>query len=215
MFTGIIEEVGILKNIKRISEKLVIEIRANKVLEALKLGDSIATNGVCLTVTSFGDDFFTADIMTVTAKKSGLVNLQNGEKLNLERALLITDRLGGHILQGHVDTVGVVNSIIPNKGGYLIKVCVSNNFKNQFVAQGSVGLNGVSLTIAEVSDNSFTVSLIQETLSSTNLGELKVNSKVTVEFDIIGKYINRIFENKENKKNTSNIDMNFLHKYGY
>ncbi|WP_455257816.1 riboflavin synthase [Peptoniphilus asaccharolyticus] len=213
MFTGIVEEIGTLKRFERQGKKISIAVEAKLILEDLKLGDSIATNGVCLTVTQFGKDFFKADMMCVTAEKSGLNTLSVGTKLNLERALRPMDRLGGHILQGHVDTIGKVIQITPNEDGYLMEVEVEDEFKTQFVAQGSVGLNGVSLTIARVYKNSFTVSLIPETLNRTNLGNLRVGDNLTVEFDILGKYINRYFEFKEDNK--SKIDMEFLRKYGF
>lgn len=213
MFTGIVEEIGNLIKIEKLEENLRIHIGAKIVLEDVKLGDSIAVNGVCLTVTNFADDFFVADMMQVTAEKSGLNRLKKGDKLNLERAVRPMDRLGGHILQGHVDTIGKVKSIVPNKNGYLIEINVSDKFKTQFVSQGSVGLNGVSLTIAQTKRDSLIVSLIPETLIRTNLISLKVGDNVTIEFDILGKYINRFFEFEDEKK--SKIDMEFLKKYGF
>ncbi|EGY79593.1 riboflavin synthase [Peptoniphilus indolicus] len=214
MFTGIVEEIGTLRKIEKRGDRLTIYVDSKLVLEDVKLGDSIATNGVCLTVTSFGADFFTADMMRVTAEKSALNSLVSGSKLNLERAVRPMDRLGGHILQGHVDTVGKVISKTPNKDGYLLEISVDDEFKTQFVAQGSIGLNGVSLTLANVSRNSFTVSLIPETLARTNLGNLDLGDGINVEFDVLGKYINRYFE-FENESSKSKIDMEFLRKYGF
>lgn len=214
MFTGIVEEIGTLRKIEKRVDRITICVDSKLVLEDVKLGDSIATNGVCLTVTKFGDDFFTADMMRVTAEKSTLNSLISGSKLNLERAVRPMDRLGGHILQGHVDTVGKIISKIPNKDGYLLEISVEDEFKTQFVAQGSIGLNGVSLTLASVNRNSFMVSLITETLARTNLGDLNLGDSINVEFDILGKYINRYFEFK-NENGESKIDMEFLRKYGF
>lgn len=212
MFTGIVEEVGTVAALEKRGEKIVLRVRAETVLEDTKIGDSIATNGVCLTVTSMAEGSFTADMMTVTAKKSALDQLRPGSAVNLERALLPTTRMGGHIVQGHVDTVGEVKGIEPHEGGYLLHIAVKPDWAPYFVAQGSVALNGVSLTIARAGRNDFSVSLIPETLRSTNLGELKPSDPITVEFDIVGKYLLRQSEVAEE---ASALDMNFLRKHGF
>lgn len=217
MFTGIVEELGVVRKIERSGEKIRILVGAELVLEDVKLGDSIATNGVCLTVTSFGSDFFTADMMESTAKKSGLDKLSLGSQVNLERALMPMSRLGGHILQGHIDCIGFVNDILPKDSGYLMEVAVDPEYYPLMVDQGSIGLNGVSLTIYKITDKGPVVSLIPETLARTNLMQLKKGMKITVEFDILGKYVQRNLFNpystkKEEKKE---IDKEFLSKYGF
>ena len=212
MFTGIVEEVGTVAALEKRGEKIVLRVRAETVLEDTKIGDSIATNGVCLTVTSMAENTFTADMMTVTAKKSALDRLTPGSAVNLERALLPTSRMGGHIVQGHVDTVGKVEGIEPNEGGYLLHIGVEPSWAPYFVAQGSVTLNGVSLTLARAGRSDFSVSLIPETLRSTNLGELKPGDPITVEFDIVGKYLLR---QNEVAEEASPLDMNFLRKHGF
>ncbi|MDY3117941.1 MAG: riboflavin synthase [Peptoniphilus sp.] len=212
MFTGIIEEVGTVASLDRRGEKITLRVQAKTVLEGTKIGDSIATNGVCLTVTSLGDDTFTADMMTVTAKKSALDKLRQGKAVNLERALLPTSRMGGHIVQGHVDTVATVDGIEPHEGGYLLHIAVDSSWAAYFVAQGSVTLNGVSLTVARAGRNDFSVSLIPETLRATNLGTLKSGDPVTVEFDIVGKYLLR---QKEVANDTPVLDRDFLRKHGF
>ena len=212
MFTGIVEEVGTVAALEKRGEKIVLRVKAQTVLEDTKIGDSIATNGVCLTVTSMAEGTFTADMMTVTAKKSALDRLRPGSVVNLERALLPTSRMGGHIVQGHVDTVGEVKGIEPHEGGYLLHIVVEPDWAPYFVAQGSVALNGVSLTIARAGRNDFSVSLIPETLRSTNLGELKPGDPITVEFDIVGKYLLR---QNEVAEEASALDMNFLRKHGF
>ena len=212
MFTGIVEEVGTVAALEKRGEKIVLRVRAETVLEDTKIGDSIATNGVCLTVTSMAEGTFTADMMTVTAKKSALDQLRPGSAVNLERALLPTTRMGGHIVQGHVDTVGKVQGIEPKEGGYLLHIGVEPAWAPYFVAQGSVTLNGVSLTLARVGRSDFSVSLIPETLRSTNLGELKPGDPITVEFDIVGKYLLR---QNEVAEEASPLDMNFLRKHGF
>ena len=212
MFTGIVEEVGTVAALEKRGEKIVLRVRAETVLEDTKIGDSIATNGVCLTVTSMAEGTFTADMMTVTAKKSALDRLRPGSAVNLERALLPTTRMGGHIVQGHVDTVGKVQGIEPKEGGYLLHIGVDPSWAPYFVAQGSVTLNGVSLTLARAGRSDFSVSLIPETLRSTNLGELKPGDPITVEFDIVGKYLLR---QNEVAEEASPLDMNFLRKHGF
>ena len=212
MFTGIVEEVGTVAALEKRGEKIVLRVRAETVLEDTKIGDSIATNGVCLTVTSMAEGSFTADVMTVTAKKSALDQLRPGSAVNLERALLPTTRMGGHIVQGHVDTVGKVQGIEPKEGGYLLHIGVEPAWAPYFVAQGSVTLNGVSLTLARAGQSDFSVSLIPETLRSTNLGELKPGDPITVEFDIVGKYLSR---QNEVAEEASPLDMNFLRKHGF
>lgn len=212
MFTGIVEEVGTVAALEKRGEKIVLRVRAETVLEGTKIGDSIATNGVCLTVTSMAEGTFTADMMTVTAKKSALDRLRPGSAVNLERALLPTTRMGGHIVQGHVDTVGKVQGIEPKEGGYLLHIGVEPTWAPYFVAQGSVTLNGVSLTLARAGRSDFSVSLIPETLRSTNLGALKPGDPITVEFDIVGKYLLR---QNEVAEESSPLDMNFLRKHGF
>ena len=212
MFTGIVEEVGTVAALEKRGEKIVLRVRAETVLEDTKIGDSIATNGVCLTVTSMAEGTFTADMMTVTAKKSALDRLRPGSAVNLERALLPTTRMGGHIVQGHVDTVGKVQGIEPKEGGYLLHIGVEPSWAPYFVAQGSVTLNGVSLTLARAGRSDFSVSLIPETLRSTNLGALKPGDPITVEFDIVGKYLLR---QNEVAEESSPLDMNFLRKHGF
>ena len=212
MFTGIVEEVGTVAALEKRGEKIVLRVRAETVLEDTKIGDSIATNGVCLTVTSMAEGTFTADMMTVTAKKSALDQLRPGSAVNLERALLPTTRMGGHIVQGHVDTVGKVQGIEPKEGGYLLHIGVEPTWAPYFVAQGSVTLNGVSLTLARAGRSDFSVSLIPETLRATNLGELKPGDPITVEFDIVGKYLLR---QNEVAEEASPLDMNFLRKHGF
>ncbi len=212
MFTGIVEEVGTVAALEKRGEKIVLRVRAETVLEDTKIGDSIATNGVCLTVTSMAEGTFTADMMTVTAKKSALDQLRPGSAVNLERALLPTTRMGGHIVQGHVDTVGKVQGIEPKEGGYLLHIGVEPSWAPYFVAQGSVTLNGVSLTLARAGRSDFSVSLIPETLRSTNLGALKPGDPITVEFDIVGKYLLR---QNEVAEEASPLDMNFLRKHGF
>lgn len=218
MFTGIVEELGRIRKIEKIGEKLRILIGAELVLEDVKLGDSIATNGVCLTVTSFGKDFFTADMMAVTAQKSGLDQLKSGSQVNLERALMINSRLGGHILQGHVDCIGTVYDVVPKDSGYLMEISFDSSYFPLVVDQGSIGLNGVSLTIKETTSRGVKVSLIPETLGRTNLMQLKKGMNITVEFDVLGKYVQKnlsFSQSSSIRSEESRIDREFLIKYGF
>ena len=216
MFTGIVEEIGVIRNMERSGNAMKIRVGAKKVLEDVQLGDSIATNGVCLTVTSFGEDFFTADVMVATMEKAGLNRLSIGSKVNLERALTLSSRLGGHILQGHVDCVGTIRSIEEQPSVYLLEVAMDPKFYPYVLDQGSIGLNGVSLTIYKAREDSVTVSLIPETLSRTNIMDLSVGDPITMEFDLLGKYVYKnLFGKKKATKEKRDITREFLLENGF
>lgn len=223
MFTGIIEEIGIVKSIKG----KVITIEANKIFDDLKLGDSVAVNGTCLTVSSFeGKTFpkiFNADITSETLSRTNLGDLKSGFKVNLERALTLNGRLGGHIVSGHIDGVGIIKNISKNTDDIELTIEVPANLMKYIIEKGSIAVDGISLTIAEVNKNSFSVAIIPHTLKETILYYKKAGDKVNIENDIIGKYVEKLLSfnnissknnyNKENKK--SNINMEFLIKNGF
>lgn len=190
MFTGIIEEVGKIKHIK--GGQLAIE--AVKVLADVQLGDSIAVNGICLTVTSFDSRHFTADVMPETIRRTSLAELEKGSLVNLERALALNSRLGGHIVSGHIDGTGKIISFTAEGNAILLKVAAKSNILNYIVEKGSVALDGISLTVAAVSDNDFTVSLIPHTRAVTNLHSKKAGSLLNIETDIIGKYVEKMLK---------------------
>ncbi len=217
MFTGIIEEVGVLEELTVGEGFGVIKIKCNKVLEDTKIGDSIATNGVCLTVREMDIHSFKAEVMGETLAKSNFGNLKNGDKLNLERALRFSDRLGGHIVSGHIDGVGEIILIKEERDGTWFTISASKDVLRYIIYKGSIGIDGVSLTVAYVDDEVFKVSVIPHTLENTILFTKKINSKVNLECDLVGKYIEKLFapkdETQENKK--SNITMEFLMNSGF
>lgn len=211
IFTGIIEEVGRLSDIKKEKDLYTLKVSCKKVLEGTKKGDSIATNGVCLTVTELGDEYYKAEVMVETINSTNFKNLSSGEALNLERALSPSKRLDGHIVQGHVDGVGEIINIL--KRGHEIVYRIkfdSDNFK--YIAEkGSIALDGISLTVSKVSENYFEVSIIPTTIADTNLESKNLGEKINIETDIIGRYV----YNFVNAKETSKITKNFLIENGF
>ena len=211
IFTGIIEEIGRLADIKKEKDLYTLKISCKKVLEGTKRGDSIATNGVCLTVTELGDDFYKAEVMVETINSTNFKTLSRGEPLNLERALSPSKRLDGHIVQGHVDGVGEIVNIL--KRGHEIVYRIkfdSDNFK--YIAdKGSIALDGISLTVSKVGENYFEVSIIPTTIADTNLASKNLGEKINIETDIIGRYV----YNFVNTKEASKITKNFLLENGF
>lgn len=211
IFTGIIEEIGRLADIKKEKDLYTLKISCKKVLEGTKRGDSIATNGVCLTVTELGHDFYKAEVMVETINSTNFKTLSLGEPLNLERALSPSKRLDGHIVQGHVDGVGEIVNIL--KRGHEIVYRIkfdSDNFK--YIAEkGSIALDGISLTVSKVGENYFEVSIIPTTIADTNLASKNLGEKINIETDIIGRYV----YNFVNTKEASKITKNFLLENGF
>jgi riboflavin synthase len=204
MFTGIIEETGTVRSITSRSAGTALCIRAEKVLEGTAVGDSIAVNGVCLTVTSLSDGAFTADVMPETVRLTSLARLFPGAKVNLERAMSPSGRLGGHIVSGHVDGCGRVDAIVPDGIAKRVTISLEAPLLKYIARKGSVTLDGVSLTVVAADDRSFAVSLIPQTRSATTLGELRTGSIVNVEVDLLARYIERLLTagspQKEEKK---------------
>ena len=192
MFTGIIEELGTVKALRKGAASAVIEVEASVVLEGTKLGDSIATNGVCLTVTGLTPTSFTADVMHETLRRSSLGELRPGSKVNLERAMALGDRFGGHIVSGHIDGCGVIERIEADDNAVWYTIGAEPQLLRYIVEKGSVTLDGISLTVAAVSDSSFKVSVIPHTRAVTNLGSKAPGSPVNIETDIIGKYVEKL-----------------------
>lgn len=192
MFTGIIEEVGKLKNF----DGGRIEVNCDKVLSDVSIGDSISVNGICLTVTNFGKDFFTADVMPETVRRTSLGEVAVGGALNLERAMKVDDRFGGHIVSGHIDDVGKILTIRIEGNAVFIDVAAPSNILRQIAAKGSVALDGISLTVVDATSEKFCVSMIPHTLSVTNFKFKHVGSLVNIETDILAKYIDRLLHFK-------------------
>ncbi|AWI03372.1 riboflavin synthase [Clostridium drakei] len=216
MFTGIIEEVGRILSISKGINSAQINIEAKKVLEDVKLGDSIAVNGVCLTVTSFKHNSFTVDVMPETIRRSSLNNLKKGSLVNLERALALGERLGGHIVSGHIDCTGKIANIRNEDIATWVTVEVPDAALKYIVLKGSVTIDGVSLTVAEVNEKSFSVSLIPHTKGETTLYEKNLGEEVNIECDLIGKYVERlVFMKQKEEKKESKITEAMLREAGF
>ena len=215
MFTGIIEEIGIIKNVKKDNKSSIITIQGKKIFEDINIGDSISVNGVCLTVTTFSNEIFTADVMNETLGRSSLSSLQNGSYVNLERAMSASGRFGGHIVSGHIDGTGKIIKIKRDDNAIWYTVTVEDNLIKYIVEKGSIAIDGISLTVANVNENSFSVSIIPHTSQETILSHRLVGDIVNIENDIIGKYVEKLITFEKNKKDESNITMDFLINNGF
>lgn len=198
MFTGLIEEIGRIKSLQHSGEASKISIEAKKILDDLKIDDSVSVNGVCLTVVEVNSKGFVAEAVEETIKKTTLSDISSGQKVNLERALTLSTRLGGHLVLGHVDTFGKIIEIRKQTLGTLIKLSYPLEFENYVVREGSICIDGVSLTISEVNGTNFMVSIIPHTAENTLIQEYSRGTKVNLEFDIIGKYVEKMVTGKSN-----------------
>ena len=198
MFTGLITEVGSISAITHGSDSAVLEITAPKTVKGVAIGDSIAVNGVCLTATSISDTGFTADVMVQTLKMTSLASYNVGDRVNLELAAKLEARMGGHMVQGHVDGVATVVSIVDGKKWQEFTVTIPANLLKYVVAQGSICLEGVSLTVGALNDanNEVTAWLIPETLAKTNLSVKKIGDPLNIEVDVLAKYVERLLEKR-------------------
>ena len=192
MFTGIIEEIGSVKRVSVGGKSGSIEIAAKKVLEGTKIGDSIAVNGVCLTVTSLGSSSFTADVMAETLRRSSLGSLSVGNGVNLERAMAADGRFGGHLVSGHIDGTGTISKMQKEENAVWVHIQANSEILNLIVEKGSIAIDGISLTVACVSDSEFSVSVIPHTAKETTLLSKKAGDTVNLENDIIGKYVQKL-----------------------
>lgn len=194
MFTGIVEELGEIRAIHREADSITLTIRASTVLDDVHHGDSIAVNGVCLTVVEFGDDFFNADLMQETLDRSSLGQVEVGSKVNLERATAVGQRLGGHIVQGHVDGTGKVISRTPGERWEVVRISLPEQLSKYVVEKGSIAVDGTSLTVSAVGEGFFEVSLIPTTLTDSVIGSAAVGTKVNLEVDVLAKYVEKMLE---------------------
>lgn len=212
MFTGIIEEIGTVKKISLAGKSGSLEIGAKKVLEGTKIGDSIAVNGVCLTVTSLSSSTFTADIMAETVRRSSLSSLSSGSGVNLERAMAADGRFGGHIVSGHIDGTGKIARLQKEENAVWVHISAGKEILALIVEKGSIAIDGISLTVASVSDSEFAVSIIPHTASETTLLSKKAGDIVNLENDIVGKYVQKLLSNPAggNNQNKSRNDDKFL-----
>jgi riboflavin synthase len=196
MFTGIVEERGTVASVEPLTNAERIAIRGSVVLDDVRPGDSIAVNGVCLTVVDIGPDFFTADVMQETLKRSSLGMAGVGSEVNLERAARLDSRLGGHLVQGHVDGTGEVLAIEPDPHWTLMRISLPAGLGRYVVEKGSITVDGVSLTVVTADDDGFSVSLIPTTLAETTLGSRCVGDTVNLEVDAIAKYVERLMQGR-------------------
>lgn len=215
MFTGIVEEIGKVQNIKKNVKSFVLTIEGNKIFEDINIGDSISVNGVCLTVTTFTNNAFTADVMYETMSRSSLGQLKNGSHVNLERAMTAKGRFGGHIVSGHIDGTGKIIKIEKDDNAIWYTIAVKDNLMKYIVEKGSIAIDGISLTIAKVTVDNFSVSIIPHTVQETILSHRSVGDIVNIENDVIGKYVEKLITFEKNKKVESNITMDFLIKSGF
>lgn len=216
IFTGIIEELGVVKSIAINGASGCITIKAKKVLEGTQLGDSIAVNGTCLTVTSINSDGFSADVMEETVKRTSLSQVGKGDLVNLERAMILNGRFGGHIVSGHIDGTGTITKYTKEENAIWVTIKAPDEILDLIVEKGSICIDGISLTVATVSDQDFQVSIIPHTAKETTLIHKKVGSLVNLENDIVGKYIKKLMENnqEEQAKKASGLTMEMLEEYG-
>ncbi|WP_297132619.1 riboflavin synthase [Terrisporobacter sp.] len=215
MFTGIIEEVGKVVSIKKGAKSSILTIQGRKIFEDLKIGDSVAVNGVCLTVTSFSKNIFIADVMNETLIRSSLGDLSDGSLVNLERAMAANGRFGGHIVSGHIDGTGRIIKVQRDDNAVWYTITTSDNLMKYIVEKGSIAIDGISLTVAKVDCKSFSVSIIPHTAKETVLSHRSVGDNVNLENDIIGKYVDKLINLGDKKKIESNITKEFLMKNGY
>lgn len=212
MFTGIIEEVGKVQGIRRGRNSAAVSIGARMILEGIRLGDSIAVNGVCLTVTSFSQNGFTADVMHETLNRSSLGSLRAGSPVNLERAMPANGRFGGHIVSGHIDGTGTISTIAKDDNAVWYTVKTGPHILRYIIEKGSVAIDGVSLTVAEVHNDGFSVSIIPHTAAQTILPEKRIGDIVNLENDCIAKYVERLLGSQSPK---TAITTEFLAKHGF
>jgi len=216
MFTGLVEELGKVKAIARGPKSVRLTVTANKVVSDVKLGDSIAVNGTCLTVVDYSSSWFTADVMPETVDRTILSKLKLGDTVNLERTLRVGDRFGGHIVSGHIDGMGIIKDMQKDDNAVVIRIEAEPAVMRYIIEKGSVAIDGISLTVVAYGDNWFTVSLIPHTASLTTLGIKTVGSHVNLETDVIGKYVEKLLGlNTPKKSRDSHISIDFLRSNGF
>lgn len=215
MFTGIIEEVGVIERIQRGTHSALLHIRAQYILDGLHPGDSVAVNGVCLTVISFHARGFAADVMHETLNRSTLSFLRGGSRVNLERAMPAGGRFGGHIVAGHVDGIGTVRSVERDDNAVWYTIQAGPNILRYVVEKGSIAIDGISLTVASVREDRFSVSVIPHTAQMTVLRERVPGDKVNLETDVIGKYVEKLLAPPPDQRSERGLTLEFLTQHGY
>lgn len=215
MFTGIIEEIGILKEIRKGAQSSVLTIQGKVIFNDLNLGDSVAVNGVCLTVTGCSGDTFQADVMHETLNRSSLGSLKRKSPVNLERAMPVNGRFGGHMVSGHIDGVGVISKIHKEDNAVWYTFRAQERILRYIIEKGSIAVDGISLTIASVSGEDFCISAIPHTVKSTILSQKALGDMVNLENDLVGKYIEKLFKASVDSKTENTLTKEFIEKYGF
>ena len=218
MFTGIVEELGEVISLKRGSKSAILTIQGDTIFEDLKLGDSVAVNGVCLTATNISHHTFTADVMNETFHRSSLGKLKKGDVVNLERAMAANGRFGGHMVAGHIDDVGELVKIKQDDNAVWFTIKAPAKIMKYCIEKGSIALDGISLTIAKLTEDTLSVSMIPHTIKNTNFGRKKLGDLINLENDMVGKYIDKLlhFKEEEQTKQTSGtLTMEMLRNAGF
>jgi riboflavin synthase len=211
MFTGIIEDIGVIANINKMAGRWEISLKTALPPATIKEGDSISVDGVCLTVTKLSNNTFSVDASLETLRLTTLKDKRAGQKVNLERAMSAENRFGGHLVTGHIDGVGTINEKKKEGDSVKLIVEVSESLARYIVGKGSIAIDGISLTVNEQRDNIFTVNIIPYTVSRTTIGEKNLRDAINIETDIIGKYVESFLKKDKSKS----IDMDFLYRHGY
>ena len=221
MFTGIVEALGTIKNIRHLSEGATLEIQAREVLTDAEIGDSIAVDGACLTIRTLTPEAFTADISAETLRRTTLGERKVAEQVNLERSLRLSDRLGGHLVLGHVDEVATISAWKDEGSASLMQVTMSSNVRRYIAYKGCITVDGISLTISGVHADTFEVALIPHTKQVTTLGTKRIGANVNLEVDIVARYIETLLNNRSTAEDwteqpsSETLNLGFLSKHGY
>lgn len=215
MFTGLIEDLGTVRELRKSADSVRLNVATSIPINELVLGESIAVNGVCLTVVDFEDAHFTADVSPETISRSTLSFLKPGSRVNLERALRLGARMGGHLVSGHVDAVGTVIALVRDGNAWRFTFRIPAEVNRYVVEKGSVAIDGISLTVNKVSEETFAVAIIPHTLEMTTLQDRQVGASVNVETDLIGKYVERLLGKASGRQPQSAVDLEFLARHGF
>lgn len=215
MFTGLVAELGTVQRLDRQGESYHLMVSAVKVMQNLKIGDSVAVNGACLTIVDMHDSVFTADVMPETVRLTNIGSLHAGDKVNLERTLRLCDGLDGHIVSGHVEGLGTIISRRPEGIANVVEIAAEARLLRYILPKGSIAIDGISLTVTAVTDSSFSVAIIPHTAKETTLGFKGVDDKVNLETDIIGKYVERLLNTGAYGKSEKQLDKNILLENGF
>ncbi len=217
MFTGIVEEIGRIEAVQKGSQSSILKIAAQRVLEGSQIGDSIACNGVCLTITNMSEKNYECDVMAETLRRSNLGSLKPGDSVNLERALAVGSRLGGHIVSGHIDGRGSIVSMEREDNAVWVTIRAEKEILRYIIEKGSIAIDGISLTVAYVDDKVFKISMIPHTGEATTLLSKKAGDSVNLENDLIGKYVEKLLftKSEEKKEEKDELTMDLLAEYGF